>query len=56
MVLHSYLYHIGEPQRDDEIDGEERGGEGGNTETMYECMYVFIVVAYKWFSIHTYII
>ncbi len=25
MVLHSYLYHIGEPQRDEEIDGEETG-------------------------------
>jgi hypothetical protein len=40
MVLHSYLYHIGEPQRDEEIDGEERDGEGGETETMYVCMYV----------------
>ena len=38
MVLHPYLYHIGEPQRDEEIDGEERDGEGGKTETMYVCM------------------
>ncbi len=38
MVLYSYLYHIGEPQRDEEIDGEERDGEGGKTETMYICM------------------
>jgi hypothetical protein len=29
MVLHPYLYHIGEFQRDEEIDGEERDGEGG---------------------------
>jgi hypothetical protein len=40
MVLHPYLYHIGEPQRDEEIDGEERDGEGGKTETMHVCMYV----------------
>ena len=38
MVLHPYLYHIGEPQRDEEIDGEERDGDGGETETMYVCM------------------
>jgi len=38
MVFHSYLYHIGEPQRDEEIDGEERDGEGGKTETMNVCM------------------
>ena len=38
MVLHSY--HIGQPQRNEEIDGEERDGEGGKTETMYVCMYV----------------
>ena len=38
MVLHSCLLHIGEPQRDEEIDVEERDGEGGNTETMYVCM------------------
>jgi hypothetical protein len=29
---------IGEPQRDEEIDGVERDGEGGKTETMYVCM------------------
>jgi hypothetical protein len=40
MVFHPYLYHIGEPQRDEEIDGKERDGEGGETETMYVCMYV----------------
>ncbi len=34
----SYLYHIGEPSHDEEIDGEERDGEGGQTETMYVCM------------------
>ena len=38
MVLHPSIYHIGEPQRDDEIDGEERDGEEGETETMYVCM------------------
>ena len=38
VVFHPYLYHIGEPQRDEEIDGEERDGEGGKTETMYVCM------------------
>ena len=37
----SYLYHKGEPQRDEEIDGEERNGEGGKSETMYVCMYVY---------------
>ena len=26
-------------QRDEEIDGEERDGEGGKPETMYACMY-----------------
>jgi hypothetical protein len=36
----SYLYHKGDPQRDEEIDVEERDGEGGKTETMYVCMYV----------------
>ena len=35
----SYLYHKGDPQRDEEIDVEERDGEGGKTETMYVCMY-----------------
>ena len=40
MVLRPYLYHIGEPQRDEEIDGEERDGEGDKTETMNVCMYV----------------
>ena len=45
MVLHSYLYHIGEPQRDEvEIDGEERDGEGGRTETMYVCKYEWMDV------------
>jgi hypothetical protein len=39
MVLHSYLNHKGEPQRDDEIDGEERDGEGCQTES-HVCMYV----------------
>ena len=39
MVLHSYLNHKGEPQRDDEIDGEERDGEGCQTE-FHVCMYV----------------
>ncbi len=38
MVLHPYLNHKGEPQRDDEIDGEERDGEGCQTESMYVCM------------------
>ena len=33
-----YQYHIGEPQRDEEIDGEERDGKGGKTETMYVFM------------------
>jgi hypothetical protein len=47
MVLHPYLHHIGEPQRDDEIDGEERDGEGGKTETMYVCMYEWMDV-YGW--------
>ncbi len=42
MVFHPYLYHIGEPQRDEEIDGKERDGEGGETETMYVCMYVWV--------------
>ena len=40
MVRRPYLYHIGEPQRDEEIDVEERDGEGGKTQTMYVCMYV----------------
>ena len=40
----SYLYHKGEPQRDEEIDGEERDGEGGKTETMYVCMYEWMDV------------
>ena len=40
MVLHPYLYHIGEPQRDEEIDGKERDSEEGKTETMYVFMYV----------------
>ena len=44
MVLHPYLYHIGEPQRDEEIDGEERDGEGGKTETMYVYMYEWMDV------------
>jgi len=44
MVLHPYLYHIGEPQRDEEIDGEERDGEGGKTETRYVCMYEWMDV------------
>jgi hypothetical protein len=38
VVLHPYLYHIGEPQRDEEIDVEEWDGDGGKTETMYVCM------------------
>ena len=42
MVLNPYLYHIGEPQRDEEIDDEERDGEGGKTETMFVFMYVCI--------------
>ena len=40
----SYLYHKGEPQRDEEIDGEERDGEGGKTETMYVSMYEWMDV------------
>jgi hypothetical protein len=44
MVLNSYLYHIGEPQRDEEIDGEERDGDWGETETMYVCMYEWMDV------------
>ena len=49
MVLHSYLYHIGEPQRDEEIDDEERDGDGGETETMYVCMYVCM---YEWMDVY----
>ena len=42
MGRHPYLYHKGEPQRDEEIDGEERDGEGGKTETMFVFMFVCI--------------
>ena len=35
----------GEPHRDEEIDVEERDGEGGKTETMYVCMY-------EWMDVH----
>jgi hypothetical protein len=44
MALHSYLYHIGEPQRDEEIDGKERDGGGGKNETMNVCMYEWMAV------------
>ena len=44
MGLHPYLYHIGEPQRDEEIDGEERDGDGGKTETMNVCIYEWMDV------------
>ena len=44
MVLHSCLYHIGEPQRDEEIDVEERDDNGGKPETIYVCMYEWMDV------------
>ena len=44
MVLHSYLYRIGEPQREEDVDGEERDGEGDKTETMYVCIYEWMDV------------
>jgi hypothetical protein len=45
----SYLYHKGDPQRDEEIDVEERDGEGGKTETMNVCMYVHM---YEWMDVY----
>ena len=36
--LHGFRLASFEPQRDKEIDGEERDGKGGKTETMYVCM------------------
>ena len=45
----SYLYHIGEPQRDEEIDIEERDGEVGKTETMYVCMSGSMCMGRGWY-------
>ena len=45
----SYLYLIGDPQCDEEIDVEERDGEGGKTETMNVCMYVHM---YEWMDVY----
>ena len=39
-----YLYLIGDPQCDEEIDVEERDSEGGKTETMNVCMYEWMDV------------
>jgi hypothetical protein len=49
IVFHPYLYHIGEPQREEEIDGEERDGEGGKTENMYVFMYICM---YEWMDVY----
>ncbi len=48
MGRYPYLYHIGEFQRYDKNDDEEKDGDGGKTETMYVRMYVCI---YEWMDV-----